>query len=152
MKALGASVLMAKTFCTSLLETSASDAKQAALEARTAVGEALTELQLLTNDPRVLELAARVIHITYNLYEAPDRADRDQRGVARAAHNAFVAAAGPLVRAWSLGQRPLAQRRRAVEATRAPLCAGPVWPCSGPKPPAPYDDHRDQPPHPWHRP
>ncbi|WP_405886452.1 hypothetical protein OG762_46875 (plasmid) [Streptomyces sp. NBC_01136] len=32
-------------------------AKLAALEARTAVGEALTELQLLAADPRVLELA-----------------------------------------------------------------------------------------------
>jgi hypothetical protein len=65
-----------------------------ALEARTAVGEALTELQLLTDEPRVLELAARVIDITY-LHEAPDRDRRTD--VARAAHNAFVAAAGPLV-------------------------------------------------------
>jgi hypothetical protein len=75
-------------------------AKQAALEARTAVGEALTELQLLTDDPRVLELAARVVDVTFTLHEAPDRADRDRRGdLARAAHNTFVAAAGRLVRA-----------------------------------------------------
>lgn len=75
-------------------------AKQAALEARTAVGEALTELQLLTDDPRVLQLAARVVDVTFALHEATDRAERDRRGdIARAAHNAFVAAAGPLVRA-----------------------------------------------------
>ncbi|MFF7986955.1 hypothetical protein ACFZDK_49115 [Streptomyces sp. NPDC007901] len=75
-------------------------AKTAALEARTAVGEALTELQLLTDDPRVLALADRVVDVTFTLHEAPDRADRDRRaGLARAAHNAFVAAAGPLVRA-----------------------------------------------------
>ncbi|WP_413105691.1 hypothetical protein [Streptomyces sp. Inha503] len=76
-------------------------AKHAALEARTVVGEALTELQLLTDDPRVLSLAARVVDVTFTLHEAPDRADRDRRGdLARTAHNAFVAAAGPLVRAW----------------------------------------------------
>jgi len=75
-------------------------AKQAALEARTAVGEALTELQLLTDNPRVLELADTLVDITFTLHEAPDRADRDRRGhLARAAHNTFVAAAGPLVRA-----------------------------------------------------
>ncbi|WP_329374925.1 hypothetical protein [Streptomyces sp. NBC_01483] len=71
----------------------------AALEARTDVGEALPQLQPMTGDPRVLELAARVVDITFNLHEAPDRADRDRRGsLARAAHNDF-AAAGPLVRA-----------------------------------------------------
>ncbi|WP_460073985.1 hypothetical protein [Streptomyces sp. YKOK-I1] len=75
-------------------------AKTAALEARTAVGEALTELQLLTDDPRVLALAHRVVDVTFTLHEASDRSDRDRRaGLARAAHNAFVAAAGPLVRA-----------------------------------------------------
>ncbi|MFF3968019.1 hypothetical protein ACFYZI_41520 [Streptomyces griseorubiginosus] len=75
-------------------------AKQAALEARTAVGEALTELQLLTDDPHVLQLADRIVGVTFTLHEAPDRADRDRRaGLARAAHNTFVAAAGPLVRA-----------------------------------------------------
>ncbi|MFD3931744.1 hypothetical protein [Streptomyces sp. NPDC058614] len=88
-----------------LREAGASDAeqaaaKQAALEARTAVGEALTELQLLTDDPRVLELAARAVDVTYSLHEAPDRASRDRRGdLARAAHNTFIAAAGRLVRA-----------------------------------------------------
>jgi hypothetical protein len=46
-------------------------AKEAALEARTAVGEALTELQLLTEDPRVLELAAHVVDFTHSLHEAP---------------------------------------------------------------------------------
>ncbi|MFD9510328.1 hypothetical protein ACFWB6_27735, partial [Streptomyces mirabilis] len=55
-------------------------------EARTAVGEALTELQLLT---------ACAIDITYHLHKTPDR----HADVARAAHSAFVAAAGPLVRA-----------------------------------------------------
>jgi hypothetical protein len=54
-------------------------AKQAALEARTAVGEALTELQLLTDDSRVLALADRIVDITFTLHEAPDRADRDRR-------------------------------------------------------------------------
>ncbi|WP_405867984.1 hypothetical protein OG407_49270 [Streptomyces sp. NBC_01515] len=74
-------------------------AKTSALVARTAVGEALTELQLLTDDPRVLELAARVVDVTFNLHEAPNRAHRDRRGdEAREAHNAFVAAAAPLVR------------------------------------------------------
>ncbi|MEV7684046.1 hypothetical protein AB0O64_36755 [Streptomyces sp. NPDC088341] len=88
-----------------LREAGASDgeqaaAKTAALEARTDVGEFLTELQLLTDDPHVLELAARVVDVTFNLHEAPHRADRDRRGdVAKAAHNAFVAAAGPLIRA-----------------------------------------------------
>ncbi|WP_143674428.1 MULTISPECIES: hypothetical protein [Streptomyces] len=88
-----------------LREAGASEAEQAAaktaaLEARTAVGEALTELQLLTDDPHVLELAARVVDVTFTLHEAPDRADRDRRGdLARAAHNAFVAAAGRLARA-----------------------------------------------------
>ncbi|MGX1913543.1 hypothetical protein ACWIID_32590 [Streptomyces phaeochromogenes] len=75
-------------------------AKAAALEARTIVGEALTELQLLTGDPHVLELAADIVDITFNLHDAPDRADRDWRGdLARAAHNTFVAAARPLVQA-----------------------------------------------------
>lgn len=75
-------------------------AKAAALEARTIVGEALTELQLLTGDPHVLELAAAIVDITFNLHDAPDRADRDRRaGLARAAHNTFVAAARPLVQA-----------------------------------------------------
>ena len=88
-----------------LREADASEAEQeaaktAALVARTAVGEALTELHLLTDDPRVLELAARVVDVTFNLHDAPDRADRDQRSdLARAAHNAFVAAAGRHVRA-----------------------------------------------------
>jgi len=81
-------------------ESERAAAKQAALEARTAVGEALTELQLLTDNPRVLELADTLVDITFTLHEAPDRADRDRRGhLARAAHNTFVAAAGPLVRA-----------------------------------------------------
>ncbi|MGW0836492.1 hypothetical protein [Streptomyces prunicolor] len=75
-------------------------AKAAAMEARTAAGEALTELHLLTDDPHVLELAADVVDITFNLHDAPDRADRDRRAdLARAAHNAFVAAARRLVRA-----------------------------------------------------
>ncbi|MFJ9634435.1 hypothetical protein ACIRU8_42760 [Streptomyces sp. NPDC101175] len=75
-------------------------AKAAALEARTAVGEALTELQLLTDDSRVLSLADRIVDITFTLHEAPDQAHRNRRaGLARAAHNTFVAAAGPLVRA-----------------------------------------------------
>lgn len=75
-------------------------AKTAALEARTVAGEALTELQLLTDDVRVLALADRVVDVTFTLHEAADRADRDRRfDLARAAHNAFVAAAGPLVRA-----------------------------------------------------
>ena len=75
-------------------------AKEAAMEARTVAGESLTELQLLTDDPHVLELAADVVDITFHLHDAPDRADRDRRGgLARAAHNAFVAAAGRLVRA-----------------------------------------------------
>ncbi|MFE7070091.1 hypothetical protein ACFU96_08390 [Streptomyces sp. NPDC057620] len=88
-----------------LRETGASEAEQsaaktAALETRTAVGEALTELQLLTDDQHVLELAARVVDVTFYLHEAPDRAERDRRGtLARTAHNTFVAAAGPLVRA-----------------------------------------------------
>jgi hypothetical protein len=42
-------------------------AKAAAMEARTAAGEALTELQMLTDDPHVLELAADVVDITFNL-------------------------------------------------------------------------------------
>ncbi|WP_105973681.1 hypothetical protein [Streptomyces geranii] len=64
------------------------------------MGEPLTELQLLTDDPRVLELATHVVDVTFALHEAPDRADRDRRGhLARAAHNTFVVAAGPLVRA-----------------------------------------------------
>ncbi|SEC22601.1 hypothetical protein SAMN05216489_00201 [Streptomyces sp. 3213] len=75
-------------------------AKTAALEARTVAGEALTELQLLTDDVRVLALADRVVDVTFTLHEAADRADRDRRfDLDRAAHNAFVAAAGPLVRA-----------------------------------------------------
>ncbi|MFF4787891.1 hypothetical protein ACFY3E_42070 [Streptomyces griseorubiginosus] len=75
-------------------------AKQAALEARTAVGEALTELQLLTDDPHVLALADRIVDVTFTLHDAPHRADRERRaGLARAAHNTFIAAAGPLVRA-----------------------------------------------------
>ncbi|MFG2858112.1 hypothetical protein ACGFZ9_47380 [Streptomyces mirabilis] len=88
-----------------LREAGASEAEQeaaktAALEARTAAGEALTELQLLTDDPHVLELAARVVDVTFHLHDAPDRADRDRRAdLARDAHNTFVAAAGPLVRA-----------------------------------------------------
>ncbi|WP_105973677.1 hypothetical protein [Streptomyces geranii] len=88
-----------------LVEAGASEperaaAKQAAMEARTAVGEALTELQLLTDDPHVLDLADTLVDITFALHKAPDRADRDRRGhLARAAHNTFVAAAGPLVRA-----------------------------------------------------
>ncbi|MFD8221076.1 hypothetical protein ACFV2U_47330 [Streptomyces sp. NPDC059697] len=57
-------------------EADASDAeqaaaKQAALEARTAAGEALTELQLVTDDPRILELAAHVVDFTYSLHETP---------------------------------------------------------------------------------
>lgn len=88
-----------------LREAGASEAEQeaaktAALEARTAVGEALTELRLLTDDPRVLALADRVVDATFTLHDAADRADRDRRGnLARAAHNAFIVAAGPLVRA-----------------------------------------------------
>ncbi|WJV51749.1 hypothetical protein [Streptomyces flavofungini] len=75
-------------------------AKHAALEARTTAGEALAELQLLTDDPRVRQLADRIVDLTFTLHEAPDRADRDRRGaLARAAHNAFVTAVGPLVRA-----------------------------------------------------
>lgn len=71
-------------------------AKAAVLEARTAVGEVLTELQLLTDDPRVRALADRVVDVTFTLHEAPDRANRDRRAVlARAAHNAFVARSGP---------------------------------------------------------
>lgn len=81
-------------------ETEQAVAKTAALEARTAVGEALTELQLLADDPHVLELAARVVDVTFTLHEAPDRADRDRRAdLARDAHNTFVAAASALVRA-----------------------------------------------------
>ncbi|WP_158697300.1 hypothetical protein [Streptomyces hokutonensis] len=88
-----------------LRESGASEAEQEAaktdaLKARTTVGEALTELQLLTDNPRVLELADTLVDITFTLHEAPDRADRDRRGhLARAAHNTFVAAARPLVRA-----------------------------------------------------
>ncbi|MCQ8835831.1 hypothetical protein [Streptomyces malaysiensis] len=75
-------------------------AKQAALEARTAAGEALTELQLLTDDPQILQLADRLVDVTFTLHQAPDQADRDRRGdLARAAHKTFTAAAGPLVRA-----------------------------------------------------
>ncbi|MFE2424938.1 hypothetical protein [Streptomyces hokutonensis] len=75
-------------------------AKTDALKARTTVGEALTELQLLTDDPCVLALADRVVDVTFTLHEAADRADRDRRfDLARAAHNTFVAAAGRLVRA-----------------------------------------------------
>ncbi|MFJ9381638.1 hypothetical protein [Streptomyces sp. NPDC101455] len=75
-------------------------AKTAALEAHTVAGEALTELQLLTDDLRVLALADRIVDVTFTLHEAADRADRDRRfDLARAAHNAFGAAAGPLVRA-----------------------------------------------------
>ncbi|MGW6016191.1 hypothetical protein [Streptomyces sp. NPDC055210] len=48
-------------------------AKVAAREARTIVDEALVELQLLTDDPRVLELAARVV----DLHDAPERAECD---------------------------------------------------------------------------
>ncbi|WP_445521355.1 hypothetical protein [Streptomyces sp. NEAU-174] len=59
-----------------------------------------TSLHLLTDDPRVLSLAVHVVDVTFALHEAPDRADRDRRGdLARAAHNAFLAAAGPLARA-----------------------------------------------------
>lgn len=88
-----------------LKETGASEADQAAvrtaaLEARTVVGESLAELQMLTEDPGVLQLAARLVDVTFSLHEAPDQADRDRRGgAARAAHDAFVAAAGPLARA-----------------------------------------------------
>ncbi|MER5666525.1 hypothetical protein [Streptomyces mirabilis] len=83
-----------------LREAGASDAEQTAAKQprskRAAVGEALTELQLLTDDPRVLELAARAIDITYSLHEAHNRADRDRRAaVARAAHNAFVRRLAP---------------------------------------------------------
>ncbi|WP_445520818.1 hypothetical protein [Streptomyces sp. NEAU-174] len=81
-------------------EAEQSATKQAALEARTVVGEALTELQLLTDDPRVLQLAVRVVDVTFALHEASDRADRDRRGdLARAAHDDLVAAVGLLVRA-----------------------------------------------------
>ncbi|MEW1717915.1 hypothetical protein [Streptomyces sp. NPDC093109] len=48
------------------------------VEARTA-DEDLTELQPLTDDPRVLALADHVVDITFNLHKAPDRADRDRR-------------------------------------------------------------------------
>ncbi|MFD7056867.1 hypothetical protein ACFWBS_54950 [Streptomyces mirabilis] len=41
------------------------------------MGEALTELQLLTDDPRVLELADTLVDATFTLHEAPDR---DRRG------------------------------------------------------------------------
>lgn len=44
------------------------------------MGEVLTELHLLTDDPRVLELADRVVDITFNLHQAADQADRDGRG------------------------------------------------------------------------
>ncbi|MFJ9380326.1 hypothetical protein [Streptomyces sp. NPDC101455] len=81
-------------------ETEQDAAKTAALEARTLAGEALTELQLLTDDPHVLALADRIVDVTFTLHEAADRADRDRRGhLARAAHNTFIAAAGRLVRA-----------------------------------------------------
>jgi len=49
-------------------------------EARTAVGAPLTDLHLLTYDPHALELAARLLNVTFNLHEAPDRSDRDRRG------------------------------------------------------------------------
>lgn len=64
-------------------ETERAAAKQAALEARTAVGEALTELQLPTADRRALELADTLVDATFTLHEAPDR-DR-RRHLARAA-------------------------------------------------------------------
>jgi hypothetical protein len=51
-------------------------AKAAALEARTAVGEALTELQLLTDDVHVLALADRIVDITFTLHLAANQADR----------------------------------------------------------------------------
>ncbi|WP_328825967.1 hypothetical protein OHT77_01015 [Streptomyces sp. NBC_00252] len=54
-------------------------AKTAAVEARTVVGEALTELQLLTEGARVLALADRIVDVTFTLHEAADRADRDRR-------------------------------------------------------------------------
>ncbi|MGR3875658.1 hypothetical protein ACUXZZ_44785 [Streptomyces graminifolii] len=70
------------------------------MEARILAGEALTELQLLTDDPHVLALADRVVDVSFTLHEASDRADRDRRGnIACTVHNTFVAAAGRLVRA-----------------------------------------------------
>jgi hypothetical protein len=38
------------------------------------VGEALTELKLLTEDGWVLALADRIVDVTFTLHEAPDRA------------------------------------------------------------------------------
>lgn len=64
------------------------------------MGEVLAELQLLTSDLRVLGLADGLVDLTFTLHRDPDQAERDRRSaLARAAHNTFIAAAGPLVRA-----------------------------------------------------
>lgn len=56
--------------------------------------------QLLTSDPRVLELADGLVDVTFTLHQSLDQTDRDQRStLARTAHNAFIRAVGPLVRA-----------------------------------------------------
>ncbi|WP_406462469.1 hypothetical protein OH768_44705 [Streptomyces sp. NBC_01622] len=56
-------------------------------------------MQLLTDDPPVLEFADRIVDLTFTLHEASDQTDRDRlAGDARAAHNTFIAAIGPLVR------------------------------------------------------
>ncbi|MFJ9381897.1 hypothetical protein [Streptomyces sp. NPDC101455] len=45
-------------------------------------------------------MVIRTIDVTFSPHDAVDRADRDGRaGLARDAHNTFVAVAGPLARA-----------------------------------------------------
>ncbi|MFJ2407082.1 hypothetical protein ACIOUE_37945 [Streptomyces xanthochromogenes] len=75
-------------------------AKDAALEARSRVTEALVEVQLLTDDTTVRRLLDELLDSAFTLHDAADQDDMDLRADrARAAHNDLVAVVGRLVRA-----------------------------------------------------
>jgi hypothetical protein len=75
-------------------------AERRALEARTAVTEALAALQLCTDDQAVLDHATRAVDVAFTLHRAADPEDMDHRAAdARGAHDAFVAVARTLTRA-----------------------------------------------------
>ncbi|CCK32956.1 hypothetical protein BN159_p83 (plasmid) [Streptomyces davaonensis JCM 4913] len=70
----------------------------ATLEPRRQAPPTTSQLSLAADAQRLLALADRIVGVTFSLHEAPARADRDAcADAAQAAHNAFVAAVGPLV-------------------------------------------------------
>ncbi|MFE4915819.1 hypothetical protein ACFRCX_30405 [Streptomyces sp. NPDC056652] len=74
-------------------------AKAAALEARTLAAQHLFHVRALITDPQAIALANELVGVTFNLHDATDKPDlNDRHAHARHLNDAFAAAIGALIR------------------------------------------------------